>query len=109
MSAQCSGGPYVILSSKLTTASPSRIYNVITDDPATELVIEYLALWPGGVSALSSHNARLVLDAAADVLERSLRLYPYNTSWYVCSYHSDRASDGVPGAVAGRRVSTLPV
>ncbi|XP_037964316.2 integrator complex subunit 8 isoform X1 [Plutella xylostella] len=84
----------------------ARIYNVITDDPATELVIDYLALWPGGVSALSSHNARLVLDAAADVLERSLRLYPYNTSW-LRLYGDVEAAAGRPAAALRRYLCSL--
>ncbi|KAJ8734073.1 hypothetical protein PYW07_014624 [Mythimna separata] len=59
----------------------ARIHNVLIDDNSLELVVDYTNLWPNNISNVNNYNAKLVLESLTDLLERSLKLYPYNTSW----------------------------
>ncbi|XP_049887271.1 integrator complex subunit 8 [Pectinophora gossypiella] len=59
----------------------AKIYNILIDDTSLELVVEYTNLWPQTISNLSSYNSKYVIEFLTDMLERSLKLYPYNTSW----------------------------
>lgn len=58
-----------------------RIHNLLTDDASLELVVEYTGLWPSAISNSNNYSTKHVLESLTDLLERSLRLYPYNTSW----------------------------
>ena len=59
----------------------ARIHNVLIDDNSLELVVDYTNLWPNNISNVNNYNAKFVLESLTDLLERSLKLYPYNTSW----------------------------
>ncbi|XP_068628419.1 integrator complex subunit 8 [Battus philenor] len=59
----------------------ARIHNLLIDDNSLELVVEYTALWPSSISNINSYNIKYILESLTDLLERSLKLYPYNTSW----------------------------
>ncbi|CAH0699083.1 unnamed protein product [Spodoptera exigua] len=59
----------------------ARIHNLLIDDPSLELVVDYTNLWPNNISNTNSYNAKFVLESLTDLLERSLKLYPYNTAW----------------------------
>lgn len=59
----------------------ARIYNVLTDDTALELVVEYTGLWPVTISNTNNYTVKYVLESLTDLLEKSLKLYPYNTAW----------------------------
>ncbi|CAH2068538.1 unnamed protein product, partial [Iphiclides podalirius] len=59
----------------------ARIHNVLVDDSSTELVVEYTNLWPSSVSNMNNYSTRHIIESLTDLLERSLKLYPYNTSW----------------------------
>ncbi|XP_038209014.1 integrator complex subunit 8 [Zerene cesonia] len=59
----------------------ARIYNLLTDDSSLELVIEYTTLWPSNISNMNNYNCKHVLESVTELLEKSLKFYPYNTSW----------------------------
>ncbi|XP_037871925.1 integrator complex subunit 8 [Bombyx mori] len=59
----------------------ARIHNLLIDDNSLELNTEYTSLWPSSVSNINNYNIKFVLESLTDMLERSLKLYPYNTSW----------------------------
>lgn len=59
----------------------ARIHNVLIDDALLELVVEYTGLWPATISNMNNYNVKNVFESLTDLLERSLKLYPYNTSW----------------------------
>ncbi|XP_072936114.1 integrator complex subunit 8 [Epargyreus clarus] len=59
----------------------ARIHNTLIDDSALELVVEYTNLWPATISNMNNYNVKHVLESITELLERSLKLYPYNTSW----------------------------
>ncbi|XP_013167151.1 PREDICTED: integrator complex subunit 8 [Papilio xuthus] len=59
----------------------ARIYNLIVDDSSLELVVEYTTLWPSTISNMNNYNTKHIIESLTDLLERSLKLYPYNTSW----------------------------
>ncbi|XP_045513039.1 integrator complex subunit 8 [Pieris brassicae] len=59
----------------------ARIYNLIIDDTSVELVVEYTNLWPSNISNINNYNSKYVLESITELLERSLKYYPYNTSW----------------------------
>ncbi|XP_021200979.3 integrator complex subunit 8 [Helicoverpa armigera] len=59
----------------------ARIHNLLVDDGSLELVVEYTNLWPNNISNMNNYNSKFVLESLTDLLERSLKLYPYNTSW----------------------------
>ncbi|XP_026726032.1 integrator complex subunit 8 [Trichoplusia ni] len=59
----------------------ARIHNLLIDDSSLELVVEYTNLWPSNISNMNNYNPKFVLESLTDLLERSLKLYPYNTSW----------------------------
>lgn len=59
----------------------ARIHNLLLDDNSLELVVEYTNLWPSNISNMNNYNQKYVLESLTDLLERSLKLYPYNTSW----------------------------
>ncbi|XP_063616443.1 integrator complex subunit 8-like [Cydia splendana] len=59
----------------------AKIYNVLVDDPSMELVVEYTELWPNNIANINSYKPRDVLESLIELLERSLKLYPYNSSW----------------------------
>lgn len=59
----------------------ARIHNVLIDDSSLELVVEYTNLWPSSISNINTYNVKFVLESLTDLLERSLKLYPCNTSW----------------------------
>lgn len=59
----------------------ARIHNVLNDDSSIELVVEYTNLWPSSISNINNYNVKYLLESLTDLLERSLKLYPYNTSW----------------------------
>ncbi|CAH2990018.1 unnamed protein product [Chilo suppressalis] len=59
----------------------ARIHNLLIDDNTLELVVEYTNLWPTTISNINNYNVKYVLESLTDILERSLKLYPYNTSW----------------------------
>ncbi|XP_034824046.1 integrator complex subunit 8 [Maniola hyperantus] len=59
----------------------ARIHNLLIDDSSLELVVEYTSLWPSNISNMNNYNVKHVLESLTDLLERSLKLYPYNTSW----------------------------
>jgi integrator complex subunit 8 len=61
----------------------ARLYNLLIDDSTLELVVEYTTLWPATISNVNNYNVKYVLESLTEMLERSLKLYPYNTSWYV--------------------------
>ncbi|XP_047985656.1 integrator complex subunit 8-like [Leguminivora glycinivorella] len=59
----------------------AKIYNVLVDDPSSELLVEYTDLWPNHIANINSYNPKDVLESLIELLERSLKFYPYNTSW----------------------------
>lgn len=59
----------------------ARIHNLLVDDTSLELVVEYTGLWPNTLGNGNNYNVKFVLESLTDLLERSLKLYPYNTSW----------------------------
>ncbi|CAH0747438.1 unnamed protein product [Diatraea saccharalis] len=59
----------------------ARIHNLLIDDNSLELVVEYTNLWPSNISNMNNYNVKYVIESLTDMLERSLKLYPYNTSW----------------------------
>ncbi|OWR47070.1 integrator complex subunit 8 like protein [Danaus plexippus plexippus] len=59
----------------------ARIHNLIINDNSLELNVEYTNLWPPNISNINNYNLKHVLESLTELLERSLRLYPYNTSW----------------------------
>ncbi|XP_035429833.2 integrator complex subunit 8 [Spodoptera frugiperda] len=59
----------------------ARIHNLLIDDPSLELVVDYTNLWPNNILNANNYNAKFVLESLTDLLERSLKLYPYNTAW----------------------------
>ncbi|KAL4709185.1 hypothetical protein ACJJTC_008113 [Scirpophaga incertulas] len=59
----------------------ARIHNLLLDDNNLELVVEYTSLWPSAISNMNNYSIKNVLESLTEVLERSLKLYPYNTSW----------------------------
>lgn len=59
----------------------ARIHNLLIDDNSLELVVEYTGLWPSSMSNMNNYNTRYIIESLTDLLERSLKLYPYNTSW----------------------------
>ncbi|XP_063395483.1 integrator complex subunit 8-like [Cydia fagiglandana] len=59
----------------------AKLYNVLVDDPSMELVVEYTELWPNNIANINSYKPGDVLESLIELLERSLKLYPYNTSW----------------------------
>ncbi|CAG5018320.1 unnamed protein product [Parnassius apollo] len=59
----------------------AKIHNLIIDDSSLELVVEYTSLWPSNISNINNYNTKYILESLTDLLERSLKLYPYNTSW----------------------------
>lgn len=59
----------------------AKIYNLVVDDSTTELVIDYTNLWPSNISNMNNCNSKHVLESITNVLDRSLKLYPYNTTW----------------------------
>lgn len=59
----------------------AKIHNLLIDDTSMELVVEYTSLWPTTISNVNNYNIKYVLESLTDMLERSLKLYPYNTSW----------------------------
>lgn len=59
----------------------AKIHNLLIDDASMELVVEYTNLWPATISNMNNYNVKYVLESLTDMLERSLKLYPYNTSW----------------------------
>ncbi|CAK1599761.1 unnamed protein product [Parnassius mnemosyne] len=59
----------------------AKIHNLIIDDNSLELVVEYTSLWPSNISNINNYNTKYILESLTDLLERSLKLYPYNTSW----------------------------
>ncbi|XP_041974446.1 integrator complex subunit 8 [Aricia agestis] len=59
----------------------ARIHNLLNDDSSLELVVEYTSLWPSNISNANNYNVKFVLESLTELLERSLKLYPYNTSW----------------------------
>ncbi|XP_037300356.1 integrator complex subunit 8 isoform X2 [Manduca sexta] len=59
----------------------ARIHNLIIDDNSLELVVEYTNLWPSNISNINNYHVKFVLESLTDLLDRSLKLYPYNTSW----------------------------
>lgn len=61
----------------------AKIHNLIVDDSSLDLVVEYTGLWPSCISNMNTYNVKYVLECLTDLLERNLKLYPYNTSWWV--------------------------
>ncbi|XP_028165739.1 integrator complex subunit 8 [Ostrinia furnacalis] len=59
----------------------AKIHNLLIDDVANELVVEYTNLWPTTISNVNNYNDKFVLESLTDLLEKCLTLYPYNTSW----------------------------
>ncbi|XP_050673559.1 integrator complex subunit 8 isoform X2 [Leptidea sinapis] len=59
----------------------AKIYNLMIDDSSLELVTEYTGLWPNNISNVNNYNAKHILESITELLERSLKFYPYNTSW----------------------------
>ncbi|XP_053601838.1 integrator complex subunit 8 [Plodia interpunctella] len=59
----------------------ARLHNLLIDDSSLELVVEYTTLWPSNVSNTNNYNVKHIVESLTDMLERSLKLYPYNTSW----------------------------
>lgn len=61
----------------------AKIYNLLIDDSTLELTVDYTNLWPSLIPNTNNYNVKLVLESLTDLLERSVNLYPYNTSWLV--------------------------
>ncbi|XP_063548193.1 integrator complex subunit 8-like [Cydia strobilella] len=59
----------------------AKIYNVVVDDVSMELVVEYTDLWPNNIANMNRYKPKDVLESMIELLERSLKFYPYNTSW----------------------------
>ncbi|CAK1548266.1 unnamed protein product [Leptosia nina] len=59
----------------------ARIYNLLIDDSSLELVVEYTTLWPSNMSNSNNYNIKHILESITELLEKSLKYYPYNTSW----------------------------
>lgn len=59
----------------------ARIHNLLIDDSSLELTAEYITLWPSNISNVNNYNVKHVIESLIDLLERSLKFYPYNTSW----------------------------
>ncbi|XP_047540457.1 integrator complex subunit 8 [Vanessa atalanta] len=79
----------------------ARIHNLLIDDSSLELVVEYTNLWPSNISNINNYNIKHVLESLTELLERSLKLYPYNTSWL--RLYGDVEMAGARWAAALRR------
>ncbi|XP_063633820.1 integrator complex subunit 8-like [Cydia splendana] len=84
----------------------ARIYNVIVDDSSLELVVEYTNLWPNNISNVNNYNPKHILESLTELLERSLKLYPYNTSW-LRLYGDAEMAAGRHGAALRRYLCAL--
>lgn len=59
----------------------AKIHNVLVDDTSLELVVDYTNLWPGIITNGNAYNVKHILESLTELLERSLKMYPYNVSW----------------------------
>ncbi|XP_059049066.1 integrator complex subunit 8 [Achroia grisella] len=86
----------------------AKIHNLLIDDSSLELVVEYTSLWPSTISNVNNYSSNLkyILESVTDLLERSLKLYPYNTSW-LRLYGDVEATGGRWGAALRRYLCAL--
>ncbi|GBP21416.1 Integrator complex subunit 8 [Eumeta japonica] len=84
----------------------ARLHNVLVDDTAAELYIEYIPLWPSNISNVNSYNVKHVLESLTQLLDKSLRIDPYNISW-LRLYGDIEAAAGRHGAALRRYLSAL--
>lgn len=84
----------------------TRIYNIIVDDSILELTVEYISLWPATISNVNLYSSKHILESLTDLLERSLKLYPYNISW-LRLYGDVEAAAGRYGAGLRRYLCAL--
>ncbi|XP_063237088.1 integrator complex subunit 8 isoform X2 [Bacillus rossius redtenbacheri] len=59
----------------------ARLHNVLRDEPALELCVEHVALWPAVVSNANSYHTRGVAEILSQLVQIALKYHPTNISW----------------------------